>query len=125
MRAVWVGRAKREGAIRHEAGSRPVGVAARITRLALPAHPRPAQLNTVFHRTAPGNDDDEEIAHLEAENTALRAEAHALLQHQAKLEGLVEAARAAAAAAAAGEDILKSMRSKLSSGGGGPAGAKA
>jgi cell division protein FtsB len=54
--------------------------------------------------------EDAELAALEAENAVLRAQARALLTHQAELEALLEAARseagarggAAAAAAAPG-----------------------
>ena len=60
---------------------------------------------------AMGNAEDAEIARLEAENALLRANAHALLQHQALLERLLEEAKAAEAAR-----ILERMKAKLAVG---------
>jgi hypothetical protein len=68
-----------------------------------------------------GNSEDAEIAALEAENTALRADAHALLQHQALLERLLAEARAADAerrrVEAEAAELLGRMRAKLTGGG--------
>lgn len=78
-----------------------------------------AQLDAGLSNTAPGNSEDREIVALEAENMALRADAHALLQHQALLERLVDEARAAQEegerALREGSQILGRMREKLGS----------
>lgn len=60
-----------------------------------------------------GNAEDQEIARLEATNTVLRADAHALLQHQSLLENMVREARAAAAVLEQTQGILGRMKAKL------------
>lgn len=85
-----------------------------------PHRPPAPQLQATMSGGAPkGSSADAEIARLEAENAVLRANAHALLRHQALLEQMLRDAQAEQRRVLEeAPAILERMKAKLAGGGG-------